>query len=88
MIAPALGAKYQGLEPTKMPINKTRTEASTPVRTCWLPQWDNFKLLKGGLNSMSRNNDKANTGTIENRLSFICPTIQLTISQMGTESES
>jgi hypothetical protein len=37
---------------------------------------------------MSRNNDKANTGTIENRLSFICPTIQLTISQMGTEGES
>jgi len=37
---PALEAEYQGLEPIETPINKTQTEASTSVRTRWLPGSD------------------------------------------------
>ena len=33
---PALEAEYLRLEPTKMPINKAKTEALTSVRAHWL----------------------------------------------------
>lgn len=33
---PALEAEYQRLEPTKMPVNKAKTEALTSVRAQWL----------------------------------------------------
>ena len=32
---PALEAKYTGLEPTKMPMNKAKTEAIASVRAQW-----------------------------------------------------
>lgn len=37
---PALEAKYSRLEPTKMPMDKAKTEALTSVRAQWLPGWD------------------------------------------------
>lgn len=35
---PALEDEYLRLEPTKMPMNKAKTEAITSVRTRWLPR--------------------------------------------------
>ena len=37
---PALEKKYLRLEPTKMPMNKAKTEALASVRTHWLPGSD------------------------------------------------
>ncbi|MBI3335851.1 MAG: hypothetical protein HY001_05165, partial [Candidatus Portnoybacteria bacterium] len=37
---PALEKKYLRLEPTKMPMNKAKTEALASVRTRWLPGSD------------------------------------------------
>lgn len=37
---PALEAEYLRLEPTKMPMDKAKTEALTSVRAHWLGRWD------------------------------------------------
>ena len=42
---PALEAEYLRLEPTKMPMNKAKTEALASVRAHWLPIKNIFRTL-------------------------------------------